>query len=167
MRLTTHAAAGVLIGTLSPDPIAAFSAGFVSHFFLDMVPHEKSEDLILEYPDHQIRNSTVVKRRTFFSIFDLFFTAVIVIIAWFLSARKPDSMGIFWVLLSGIIGGLLPDCVVILTFFLDNRFMRLYFKFHVKIHFIFSSVSVSNFVSILYQIILICIFITASIFILH
>ena len=48
MHLTTHAAAGMLIGAVIRDPAGAGAAGIMSHFLLDMIPHENREDLILD-----------------------------------------------------------------------------------------------------------------------
>lgn len=39
MFLTPHAAVGILIGTQTTNPVAAFVFSFLSHFVLDLVPH--------------------------------------------------------------------------------------------------------------------------------
>lgn len=39
MFLTPHAAVGILIGTQTTNPIAAFIFSFLSHFVLDLIPH--------------------------------------------------------------------------------------------------------------------------------
>ena len=39
MLLTNHVLSGALIGALARRPLAAFTAGVVSHFVLDAVPH--------------------------------------------------------------------------------------------------------------------------------
>src|SRR3989344_9572997 len=45
MFLTVHAAAGVIVGIQTGNPIIGFFAGLASHFILDMVPHG-DQDLV-------------------------------------------------------------------------------------------------------------------------
>jgi hypothetical protein len=40
MFLTVHAAAGLVIGKYIHNPLLAFLAGFLSHLFLDFLPHD-------------------------------------------------------------------------------------------------------------------------------
>ena len=40
MYLTTHATIGLLIARVVPNPILAFIIGFISHYILDIIPHD-------------------------------------------------------------------------------------------------------------------------------
>ena len=154
------------MGALFQNPVAAFGTGFVSHFLLDMVPHEQSDDLILEYPKYQDKNSPTVKRRTILSLIDLLIVGITIWLAWIIAGTTTNQVQVFIILFSGITGGLLPDCIVMLTFFLDNTFMKWYFDMHNKIHFVISGVSVPRTFSALYQAALsiLCIYLTQLLF---
>lgn len=150
------------MGTLFPHPIAAFAAGLASHAVLDMIPHEPAEDRIHTYPKDGEHSSSTVRRRVSISVVDLLGAFCIIISCWFLSNIVTNQPDIFTGMISGIFGGLLPDCIIILTFFLDNRFLRWFFNVHYRIHFTISSVAVPRKLSIVYQILLSCILIIVS-----
>ena len=151
MFLMTHAAAGMFLGALMPHPVAAFAAGVASHAILDMIPHEPEDDLILDYPGSPGSSNKSVRRRVIVSSFDLAFAVLLVFLSWFFSLKGQNQSGLFIGMISGIAGGLLPDCIIVLTFFMNNRFLRWYFDLHNKIHFVISRSSVPRTVSVAYQ----------------
>lgn len=159
MFLTTHAAAGLFLSTMMPNPFAAGAAGIISHFILDMIPHEQSDDLIIEYPRYRRPDAATMKRKTRVGVADLVGAALIYLTAWLLIQEQPDGWGRFLILSAGIGGSVLPDFILILTFYSDNRFLRLYFKLNNTIHFIISRVSVKRIVSASYQLLLIILFV--------
>jgi len=167
MFLTTHAAAGMLIGTVVQNPAAAFAASAFSHFLLDMIPHETSDDLILEYPAQYTQPAKKIKRRTIISAVDSFFVIVLIIIARTLSGTTPGQPLLFITMLCGIFGGLLPDGILILTFRLDTKLLRWYFNLHNNMHFVISRVDVPRYASIIYQFFLCVIFIAVSYIFVH
>ena len=154
MYLTTHAAAGLLVGAIVQQPAAAFAGGFISHFLLDMVPHEPPEDLILTYPRDNAHDKQTVRKKTIVSLFDLAGMAVVVYFALELAPSGEDFLRTIPSIAAGITGGILPDAVILLTFFFDNTFLRRFFDFHNGIHCIVSGIRVSNTVSAVYQLIL-------------
>lgn len=44
MLITNHVLSGALVGLLTPQPLAAAGAGFLSHFVLDVTPHFGVDD---------------------------------------------------------------------------------------------------------------------------
>ncbi len=136
MYLFTHAATGLLIGTVINNPIGAFAGGVVSHFLLDIIPHDHKDDLILEYPKNLAKNNTTVKRRIVLSLMDLFLVILVVIYGWYLSSEM-ESLRILINILCAVAGSTVPDFVLLFTFKYDNKFLRWYFEAHNKLHFIF------------------------------
>ena len=153
MYLTTHAASGLFLASVIPNPAAAFGAGFISHFVLDMIPHEQKDDLILEYPGDTNSEIKAIKRRTLISIADILLTLAIIWYAWTISINT----GVFVLIFAGITGALLPDVILMGVFKFDNRFLRWYFDINNKLHFVISKVSIPRYISIVYQGIL-CLF---------
>jgi hypothetical protein len=61
MFLSVHTAAGILIGEQIPNPLIAFTAGFLSHFIVDVVPHGDDElNLWLEKGSRRAKIRNVV-----------------------------------------------------------------------------------------------------------
>ena len=152
----------MLLGILFPYPAAAFAAGVASHAVLDAIPHEPAEDLILTYPKDRQHDNTAVRRRIIISSIDIGCALEIIAVSWIFSRQCFDQTGLFTGMIAGIAGGLLPDCIVVLTFFLDNRFLRWYFELHNRIHFVIVKVHVPRIISIMYQMLLTCILVFAA-----
>ena len=116
MVITPHLLAGAAIGTHSPNVWVAFCLGLISHYLLDALPH-------CEYLD----DIKISKFSQLVKIFiDFIIGAIIVlIISWPLKI----------IIISGIIGALLPDFI---EFFYKNFKIRLFRPlslFHYKIHY--------------------------------
>lgn len=157
MFLSTHSAAGMLLGAVIPNPPGAFIAGVAAHVVLDMIPHEPEKDLILSYPADGKHSRETVLRRIVISTVDLSVALAIIVLSWFFSRTGSSQPGTFVAMTAGIAGSLLPDCIIMLTFFRDNRFLRWFFDVHNRIHFVISRVSVPRTVSVVYQVLLSCI----------
>jgi len=151
MYLAVHAASGMLAGALLKNPAAAFAAGFIAHFLLDMVPHENKNDIITDYPKSKMPETGTLKRRSIISSTDLIIVLGITVWSWIISGHAADKAAVFIPIFFGIAGGIMPDVIVMLAFFLDNPFLRWYFRLHNELHFFISSVSVPYPVSLTYQ----------------
>lgn len=101
MFLSVHASVGALAGNAVGSPIAAFALGFVSHFFIDMIPHGDA---------HMYEGYKSGKRKMhaiLYATSDAI--ATIVLISMFFIREDffhPVNVSL------GIIGGLLPDLIV-------------------------------------------------------
>lgn len=101
MFLAIHASAGALAGNAVGSPITAFALGFVSHFFIDMIPHGDAH----MYEGYK---SGERKMRAVLYLSADVVATIALIIAFFV---MEDFFSVRNVSL-GIIGGLLPDLIV-------------------------------------------------------
>lgn len=101
MFLAVHAAVGALAGNAVKTPEAAFLLSFVSHFFLDMIPHG-DEAMLAGY------QSGRAKRRAMLYV-TIDAAATILLVAFFFWRTDFFHPGFVAV---GILGGILPDLLV-------------------------------------------------------
>jgi hypothetical protein len=101
MFLAVHATVGALAGNLLGSSETAFAMGFVSHFFLDMVPHGD------EFMYDGYHSGTARKRAMIYVTADALLT-VLLIFAFYCGRdfMHPGRVA------AGIAGGLLPDILV-------------------------------------------------------
>lgn len=130
MYLTIHAAAGVLIGSYINSSIVSFLIGFISHFFLDMLPHRDGH---ISTKGH---NAKSLRKKYFNKIIALVYfdlcLAIIVAAALFTNNGHFITKPIIW----GMIGAILPDIFQALSFLRSkNRFFKKFNEFHNFIHY--------------------------------
>lgn len=101
MFLAVHAAVGAIAGNAVTSPTAAFTLGFLSHFFMDMIPHG-DERMYDGY-----KSGEKVKRAVMYVTGDAVMT-VVLIAAFFLKQDFFHPVAVSM----GIVGGLLPDLIV-------------------------------------------------------
>lgn len=101
MFLAVHALIGAIAGNAVQSPTAAFSLGFISHFFTDMVPHGD------EHMYEGYKNGKKITRALLYVGFDALGTVALVALIFL----KQDFFSPFNVTV-GMLGGLLPDLLV-------------------------------------------------------
>lgn len=101
MFLAVHASVGAIAGNTVSSPTVAFVLGFLSHFFMDMIPHG-DENIY-----HGYKSGTKVKRALLYVAADAVLT-VILIAVFFLRQDFFSPVAVSM----GIVGGLLPDLIV-------------------------------------------------------
>lgn len=101
MFLAVHASVGAIAGNAVASPMVAFALGFLSHFFMDMIPHGD------EQMYHGYKSGTKVKRAILYVAGDAILT-VILIAVFFLRQDFFSPVAVSM----GIVGGLLPDFFV-------------------------------------------------------
>lgn len=112
MVLTPHAVAGAAISSLFRlNPVTAFFAGFLSHFFLDALPHWDYKTKSFRRDEAQpLNNDFIVSRESssdFIKLgFDVFLGVFISLLFFVIGAGAP-----FWSILLGAIGGVTPDAL--------------------------------------------------------
>lgn len=100
MFLTTHAAAGILIGHTLHDPLAVFGVSFASHFVLDFIPHG-DEELYRDYEWKVLKKYT---RPMLVNAIDV--ACLIGLTLWAISTQSAISESLVAI---GILGSILPD----------------------------------------------------------
>lgn len=124
MLLAIHATAGALIGQRVNNPILAFFLSLISHFILDIVPHG-DKDWIDEYKGADKSKAKTIIAIVFLDALILF----VLIMSQFFYGPSEPSLSVA----SGILGGILPDCLVGLHEVSGKLFKRIYL-FHFKMH---------------------------------
>jgi hypothetical protein len=116
MYLTVHAVAGALIGHYVNEPIISFVVGFISHFFLDMLPH---------YDTHlpKDRSAKEIRKQYFNKIFSVIYIDIsltlITAVALFTNNIYFLTQAVFW----GMVGAILPDILQLLSFIFKNNWV--------------------------------------------
>lgn len=101
MFLAVHAAVGAIAGNAVKTPETAFLLGFVSHFFLDMIPH--GDEAMLEgYQSGRARKRALL----YVTVDGLVTIALIAFFFWRSDFFNPGFVAM------GITGGVLPDLLV-------------------------------------------------------
>lgn len=117
MFLTTHAAAGIAISTLSANPLAVFGFSFLSHFILDFIPHG-DENL---YHDDEWKTRRRYRRVLLINALDL--GALTGLVIWAVTqANAPGGQ----LLTIGILGSILPDFLSYFFPIIHQRFSWLF-----------------------------------------
>ncbi len=125
MLLTVHATTGALIGQQINNPILAFVLAFISHFVLDVIPHG-DQDWIEEYKGDQ---KAKAKKIISIVVIDVVILMILLVSKYFYGDSINQGLNIA----SGILGGLLPDFLVVCHELSDKLFKNFY-RFHFFIH---------------------------------
>jgi hypothetical protein len=131
MILTTHAVVGAALASFLPShPMAAFAAGFASHFVLDAIPH-------VDYP---IRSRSVDPKIGAPMAFDraLLQDAITIgsdgLFGIVFSLFLFSSSANFWAVLAGAVGAILPDPLQFAYTRLPHEPLRTLQRFHLWAH---------------------------------
>ncbi len=130
MYQIVHGMAGIAIGSRLGNPVLAFVLGIISHFILDAIPHDSLEAKSWE------NNGTdkFVKKIALEAILDLWGLILIVLI-------MQEGFEIYpsYSMLSGMIGGILPDYIWGITELLQikNQALLKFKTWHNAVHAIF------------------------------
>lgn len=123
MTLTTHAVIGAVIGAATGNPLLAFTAGFISHFLVDIIPHGDRE----LYNNHK---SKTKHRRAYAYVTVDAIVAIIVVALMIASSHHTLSMPIAL----GIIGSVLPDLLIGLYEGFHIKSLTWFHRFHFFFH---------------------------------
>ena len=123
MFIAVHAAVGAVLGSVVDKPLPAFTLGFVSHFFVDMIPHGD------ENVYHAYKSGKKVNQAYWYLAFDVMLTVFLTSL-FFLKVNFGAPITVLW----GVIGSVLPDVIVGLAELIAQRrrnwFTRVLAKFH-------------------------------------
>lgn len=110
MTLTTHAIVGAAAAQLFPSrPWLAFSAGFISHFVIDTIPHrDYSLSSIMEEAGDPMSTDMPINKNSIKDFLKVSFDAVLgIILASFIFTNFYQSALLLAVI--GALGGIVPD----------------------------------------------------------
>lgn len=125
MILTVHLLTGAAFATRIQNPLLGLPLAFLSHYFLDFVPHRE----YIAFPKYPLEEKLKAPKTDFFKILIDFLIGILVILI--LSENKILA-------LAGGFLAILPDLdsiFFILPSLLKNRFFKIHFDFHLKLHF--------------------------------
>jgi len=123
MYLTVHAAAGAAVGQFMPNVWAAFAAGFVSHFILDMIPHGD------ENIQHWKFFRTKLRRTIAAALID--FAVLLATFCYWLTTNTVEQIpGIMY----GAAGSILPDALWGLHELTGSPLLKWYRALHSATH---------------------------------
>jgi hypothetical protein len=136
--LVTHAVGGAAASLLFKNhPVAAFAAGFVSHFILDAIPHWHYQIKSFAKDEHDpIAHKTILFRDPRFAM-DIIRTGIDfgagLLITLVAVMHSPHDAHIAS-LMAGAVGGVLPDFLQVLYYALPNSPLKYLQRFHMWIH---------------------------------
>lgn len=110
MTLTSHAIAGAAAAQFFPsNPVLAFSAGFVSHFLLDFIPHWDYDVLSgKEDPNNPLNYDMVLGEKFLIDLARIGFDACLgIVLSLAIFTQLNDSAPLL--AFAGAIGGITPD----------------------------------------------------------
>jgi hypothetical protein len=137
MILTIHTMAGVVLSSNSQNIGEAIILCFVSHYFLDSIPH-------FEYEIGQIKNGQIksaIKNFTKVGV-DLFISMLVIFLFLWNKGFEQTNL-----ILIGVFFALLPDGLVLLSYYAKSinkihksmnsifKFLKIHEIFHEKMHF--------------------------------
>lgn len=123
MFLTAHATVGALLGETVGNPAAAFALGFLSHFFVDLIPH--GDEHIADAPTPRAR----IQKLFAITAIDLLATSGVVF--WLLMTRSIEYP---FALVAGAVGAMAPDGLQGITELTHGRWLARYRSFHHGFH---------------------------------
>lgn len=131
MFITIHGAAGVLIGKKINNVLLAFLLGILSHFLLDLPPHG-DQDLgkkFFGFPIKSLRNQNHFKIMALYAALDALILSIFLIFM-FKNYEFARTDSVVW----AIIGGILPDILVITYKITEFKPLKWFFELHRKNH---------------------------------
>jgi len=143
--MTTHAVIGALIGSRINNPPAAFFISFAAHFIIDAIPHEPKGDMILTIPMTKEKRKKSLKQRYIAGSIDSVILLLLTVYLFFYQKVTP-----VFPIFAGICGGVIPDFIVTISFYIKNKYLKTFFNFHNKIH-LLSGLFVPRLIAITYQ----------------
>lgn len=124
MTMSTHVAVGASIGLIAQNPILGFIAGGISHFLLDMIPHGDSG---LSESHFEGRKKSI---KPYLYVLVDNGLAIYLLLAIVNIVPKESLFSVS----AGVAGSILPDVLVGVYEASRRKWMKQFFKIHMKIH---------------------------------
>jgi hypothetical protein len=134
MFLTVHAAAGVIVGIQTGNPIIAFFAGLVSHFVLDMIPHG-DQDLVEGNDTFSDKEKKLLHKVGNID--------TVIMLAELAVLYSTGLMPLTFSVAAALVGALLPDFLNALYILYDVKILHRYFCFQRDIHYMWKGFTIN------------------------
>ncbi len=135
MTLLTHAVIGAAVASVSPNPLAAFFLAWLSHYCADAIPHwdYSIKNLMAKAESGESGFSAYVNKNTAVNLLKITadFAAGVFLTFFFFVPANPAE---FFLLASGVSGGVFPDFLLFLEWIFPNPVFRRLEKFHSFVH---------------------------------
>jgi hypothetical protein len=161
----THTAMGILIASFSNNPAIGASCAFMSHYMLDIIPHESKEELFFVEPKKEDRNDDIknkLNNRMKTSVLDLLFALVLFFSYCFLKIEL--SIESFLPLCIIVFFSILPDIFTVVYVKYPTKILSMHYKLHFDIHKILPVHYINYTVAVIYQIVLSLLFFLIAIY---
>lgn len=134
MILSTHAVVGAAAASFMPThPVLAFTAGFVSHFLLDCIPHWEYKLASIEKNESNHLDVDMKIGKSFF--FDLMRIGLDVLLGFAAGLYLfRDSSAYPIVIMLGMIGSIVPDFLQFVYFKVRRQPLTSLQKFHIYLN---------------------------------
>lgn len=131
MFITVHAAVATLAGTQITNPVLAFFAGAGLHFIFDIIPHGDSQ-LGKKFWGLKVKKFKETEKLKAIMLYGSLDSCALVIYLIYLFKNfdfaKADSIS------TAILGGVLPDLLVVFYQFTKIKGLKWFYDFHNRIH---------------------------------
>jgi hypothetical protein len=155
MLLMTHTAMGILIASLTNTPVIGVPCAFISHYVLDIIPHESEEELFYVSPKKADRGDDIknkLNKRMKSSVFDLMFALVLFFSYYFLKVEL--NIESFLLLCIIVFFSVLPDIFTVIYLRYPTKIMALHYQWHFDIHKVLPFHYINYTVATIYQVVL-------------
>ena len=154
MLLMSHTAMGILAYSINGDPIIGSSLSFLSHYVLDIIPHEPKSELFYVPPQKSCWTQEIkdkLQNRKKSSVMDLSFSMILA--TAFLIFEQFTDLRSLLIFFTVLFFSILPDLFTIIYLKFPIKFLSLHYDFHYKIHKIIP-IHMSYFTATSYQVVL-------------
>lgn len=144
---------GILIASAAPNPVLGASFALLSHYILDIIPHEPDGELFYVPPqkdDRSIEITAKLNNRKYTSLFDLM--GSLLLIAVYIYFKEIFTIENLIIPIVILFFAVFPDILTILYLKFPNKLLSFHYDFHYKIHG-FIPLRMSYLIANLYQII--------------
>lgn len=125
MFSTIHGTVGAIIGQTTNNIFLGFFGGILSHFLLDAIPH--GDEMLIADSKHPTKSE--IKKVIFIATVDFILMIVVLASLWW-----SNNLSMNWSVISGIVGGLIPDAINALYIFCRWKFIESFNGFHGRVH---------------------------------
>jgi hypothetical protein len=124
MYLSVHAAAGLALARVIPNPLVAFIAGLLSHFVLDFIPHG----------DEFLAEATFTRARIRRRLLGAAFLDGVIMVIFLLIYNWTTPVINLSAAIAAVIGSLLPDALNGFYLITQAPLLKRFIHWHGKLH---------------------------------